>query len=1091
MAEILEFQKRYERLNEDQKKAVDLIEGPVLVVAGPGSGKTELLSLRVANILQKTDTTPHSILCITFTDAAVDNMIERLTSIIGETAYHVPIFTFHGFGSYIIQHFPEYFFEGISFKPADEIIQLELLEKIFSELPLLSPLANKDPEGSYIFLADSQKIIGDLKKAGITPEDFLKIINNNRELLEKMQPEVIEFFENNPIIRSKKQIPEIQKLLETFNSHIKENNDIANFLAQTLSDSYEKCLADEKTTHFTEWKKRHISKNDNNQNIIKESTKLEKLFEIAKIYDTYQQELTKQGLFDYDDMLIRVADAMEKYPELRFTLQERFQYIMIDEFQDTNGIQMKLIELLTDSPVNEGKPNILAVGDDDQAVYKFQGAHIGNIIDFHEKFLETEIILLKKNYRSTQNIIDFYLNIIRKGEYRLENKLKNIEKNLVSHKDFNGSIFIKETHDNLSELTWIASEIKKISTENGTPLNEIAVIAPRHKNLVAAAEIFNHAEIPVTYERKSNILEMQHIKELLTILDYCVKTADHRNPFADDLLPDILNFGFWQIPKLEIWKISLAANKNRTNWHSIMLDWPEPKIREIANFLLNLSFLTKELTAEEFLDLLIGNKPLNISDTIEEKMFTSPYRSYYFSSEKRTENPLKYSDLLSQLNSLFKLTRQYRDNHEGTGIGFLLELIALYRKHKKNISDQNLFQTNEQSIHLLTAHGSKGLEFDTVFIINCQEDLWFNKGNKKKIQLPINIPVQKDEHHSDDDLRLAFVALSRAKHNLYLTYHRENDNGKSRQKARILAEHTADETPVNNELLQILAEKQLFKPQIIIDFDEKQLLRNVLRDYKLSPTAFNNYLDLVYCGPTNFVENNLIRFPQAQTPANLYGNAIHAALEKMQKVFNKTGLLPTEQNIREYFEEDLKTRAFNKNDLEKYLEKGLTNISSYYQRNLNNFRPKDLSEVSFYSQGVNISGLPLTGKIDRIRINDDKEIIVYDYKTGRALTYNAKDEKKLWKYRNQLIFYKILIENSRDYSKYRVEHGFLEFIDANPNEDCSLDNYISDQDTDRLKKLITIVYNKILNLDFPDTSGYEPNLNGINLFIEDLLEGNI
>ena len=189
------FKTRYNKLNSAQKQAVDTIDGPLLVVAGPGTGKTELLSMRAANILRATDTLPENILCLTFTDSGANAMRARLASIIGTDAYKVSIQTFHSFGTEIINHHSEYFYRGANFSPADEVDTYSILTDIFEELDYNNPLASK-MNGDFTHLRDTAQVISELKQAGLSSSELLQIIDSNEKLLDAVEPELAAIFAN-------------------------------------------------------------------------------------------------------------------------------------------------------------------------------------------------------------------------------------------------------------------------------------------------------------------------------------------------------------------------------------------------------------------------------------------------------------------------------------------------------------------------------------------------------------------------------------------------------------------------------------------------------------------------------------------------------------------------------------------------------------------------------------------------------------------------------------------------------------------------------------------------------------------------------
>src|SRR3989344_6947464 len=204
------FKEEYARLNTAQKKAVDAIDGPLLVIAGPGTGKTQLLGMRVANILRTTDVAPSNILCLTFTDNAARNMRERLSSIIGQPAYHVAIHTFHSFGTDIINNYPDYFTNRQLLQQVDELGRYELLREIFEDLPHGNPLSTKIGD-NFVFRKDTTDIIGWLKQNAVSPSELHELLIANEKFIETIQPHVAKTFANTP---SAKQLPSYNHLLE-------------------------------------------------------------------------------------------------------------------------------------------------------------------------------------------------------------------------------------------------------------------------------------------------------------------------------------------------------------------------------------------------------------------------------------------------------------------------------------------------------------------------------------------------------------------------------------------------------------------------------------------------------------------------------------------------------------------------------------------------------------------------------------------------------------------------------------------------------------------------------------------------------------
>ncbi|MCK5590929.1 MAG: UvrD-helicase domain-containing protein, partial [Candidatus Pacebacteria bacterium] len=379
------FKERYKKLNKSQKKAVDTIDGPVLVVAGPGSGKTEILSLRVANILRETDIAPSNILCMTFTDSASNNMRERLAEIIGREAYRVAIHTFHSFGVEVIDKNPEFFYSGANFIPADDLAQLEIVETILTDLDHNNPLRSIHPEQGFVYAGSLVQAIGNLKKAGLTPEEFKAILDHNKEEIEFANPLLAEVFDERLSKSSFEKIVRLIQKLQTYKSKPFPVSHLTPWLpnvAYSLKRALEEAERQEKATALSRWKTKNTKKDDDGKRVHRDHINLEKMYALAFVYEKYKAEMYARGYYDFDDMLLEAIQAIQKNNRLRYDLQEQFQYVLVDEFQDTNDAQVRLLRLITDAEVHEGRPNVMAVGDDDQAVYKFQGAEISNILDF-------------------------------------------------------------------------------------------------------------------------------------------------------------------------------------------------------------------------------------------------------------------------------------------------------------------------------------------------------------------------------------------------------------------------------------------------------------------------------------------------------------------------------------------------------------------------------------------------------------------------------------------------------------------------------------------------------------------------------------
>ncbi|MBI5913537.1 ATP-dependent helicase [Candidatus Azambacteria bacterium] len=1097
------FEERFKKLNAQQKQAVEAIDGPVLVIAGPGSGKTEILSLRVANILKKTDTHPSSILCLTFTDSAAVNMRTRLAGLIGRDAYRVVINTFHSFSADIIGRYPEYFYEGASFSPADELTQIEILETIFKELPHDNPLRKEHPEQGFTYLDSAQRAIGQLKKAGITPDDFTAIIRSNSAVLAAIN-ERIGIFEAR---LSMKQLPSLREFAVwcaslTQELPIKGYVPLGHALVRSLTDALNRAENEDKTAPISAWKTEWVKKDENGARVFKNTLYQDKLLALAGVYQEYIARMHARGYYDFDDMLLDVLSALKHNNALRYELQERYQYILVDEFQDTNDAQMRLLEFLTDAEAHEGKPNIMVVGDDDQAVYKFQGAEISNILEFRGRFENPAIITLTHNYRSRQDILDLARHVILKGTERLERLVEGLRKDLVAAgKDMEeGKITSRSFPSHAHECHWIAQEIKKLIAGGKNP-DDIAIIARQHKDLQSILSHLSALGIPVAYERQRNVLLEPHIYQLIQIARFICTLSRKNKSEADEYLPEILSFPFWGLDRKTIWELSAAATA-KTPWLGVMLNHTDARFRTIACFFLDLATRAQHEPAEYVLDAIIGSHEPSAHPS-----FVSPFRAYYFNAEKFEHHKAEYLAFLSALQVFVSALREYKHGRY-IKIDDLVAFVDMHAKNNIPITDQSAFMAAQNAVHCLSAHKAKGLEFDTVFVMSCQDSVWAGSPRGSMLPFPANLPIAPAGDTLDDQLRLFYVALTRAKHGLYLTSYEKTDTGKDSLRLRFLTPE-ADGEIKESVRAALMAESvhddELPEPTAILSAhweqynrapfltDEKALLGTLVENYQMSVTHINNFLDVVGGGPQMFLEQNLLRFPHAKSPSGSYGSAMHKAIELLYAHFKHEKTLPSTEQLILWFTYALEKERLAPEDFTMYSEKGTDALAKFYAAKKEQWRESDMIEMNFKNQGVLVGDAHLTGKLDKmVFLENTREIEVHDFKTGNPADEwegeGVYEKKKLYGYKRQLVFYKLLVEHSRDFGgKYTVNKGVVEFLEPYRGKMIDLPLVITQKEVERTRALINAVYKKIVALDFPDVSKYSKDVNGIIAFEDDLL----
>ncbi len=1097
------FEKNYNMLNAEQKEAVDTIDGPVLVIAGPGTGKTQLLSTRIANILQKTDIAPENILAMTFTEAGASNMRERLSRFIGTDSFKVGIFTYHGFANEIIQNYREYFTDKNLNEAADELITKEIITKISNELPSSSKLKK-------IPISNIASTIKEMKNAYISPDDLRKVAKANiseqeifNESIKGLRVDGRTFAKVQPFYSAIS-----DNLKKSISKDLNDTKFKSNlyFYFEKLNEAYLEAEETGKSNPLTDWKNTFLDLKDFEDNFqISDTYANKKLLEFADFYEKFDNEMKNRGLYDFNDMILEVIETLENNDDFRFTLQEKYQYLLLDEYQDTNDSQAKIIELLTNNPVMEGKPNILAVGDDDQAIMAFQGASKSNMIDFYDRFGEnTKIINLTKNYRSHGDILTASKNVANTISGRLTKNLPiKIEKDISAEGNFiNREIQLERTNfeSQIAEFSWVAEKISNL-IQNGVAPKEIAVIAPKHKILQAFVPYLKNQNVPIYYEKRENILKNEIISQLIKISKLILAIRDKDEDKMANLFPEVLSFDFWQIPAVEIWKMSWAAKDNRDFWIEAMLKSKVEQIRNLGEILVTLAEFSYEKTFEELFDYILGSREIR-------EGLKSPIRD--FISQKSDE---EFYDTILNLTILRDKLRDF-SNEENNKLDILINYVELCEEFEIQILSTNPHNTSENAVQVMTPFVAKGLEFEYTFLISLNQDSWNSErkgGGGENITMPANLKFTNIEDEGEDTRkRLMFVAMTRAKIQLYLTNHNSDLTGKTKKtlsfldereedgvlKSKILPEKWQEVSRIQRESLEAdEIETNWHEFYTIKNEEMRELLKPRVKNYKLSPTDLNSYTNLQYKGPQTFFENKILCFPGAYGPALTLGNIVHEGFNYIQDEIN-SGNTPNIDNIKKYANERFSKYPLSEKDKEEILERFNQIFENFFKNNLGEFKPGNIAEKNFSSIGVTVGDAVLTGKIDLIRVDrKNKKITVVDYKTG-SIPFNIKTNRfntnstKIHEYTQQLYFYKILIENAPEFSGYTVEKGVLEFIepDKHTEKTYNFEVVFKPEEEERLKTLIQAVWAKIKSFDFElDEEKYSKDIKGARAFEEDLI----
>ena len=455
------FNEEYDKLNKQQKKAVDTVEGPVMVIAGPGTGKTQILSRRVANILTNYHTSPEEIVCLTYTEAGASEMLDRLEKLIGEEGRKVRVSTIHAFCSELILRNSEIF--GGQPQIISTAAKYEILKEIMDEYVIEGNPLYKNSGKRYSAKDQLLELFYKMKRENLNKEDFEKEIDEYFKMIDLSVPG--------------------DELYGKFKYSQARNG---------------KSLGDFKPSY------------DNEQQ------KMQKLLAGVDIVEKYSNDLSNHNYFDFDDMILWTIEKLEENDGFQRNVSNTIKYLFVDEFQDTSVVQNKLVDLLVKGKDN---PNIFVVGDDDQSIYRFQGVSANNIRDFDKKYKPTKIVL-DENYRSSQAIIDASRQLISHNPR--EEKLLIAA---GANKDYDYQLPILKSYANAkAEMFGVLKEIKEL-IDLGVSPHEIGVIYGRNSYGEEFAKILRDNSIFVQMKENKDLFSEPFFKKIVAILKYLCKPS--------------------------------------------------------------------------------------------------------------------------------------------------------------------------------------------------------------------------------------------------------------------------------------------------------------------------------------------------------------------------------------------------------------------------------------------------------------------------------------------------------------------------------------------------------------------------------------
>ena len=1016
----IKFRDEYQKLNEKQRLAVDTIEGPVMVIAGPGTGKTQILASRIGKILLDTDTLPENILCLTYTDAGVVAMRKRLLGFIGPDAYKVNISTFHAFCNDVIQENLS-LFEKTALDPVSDLERIELFKELIDHLPK-NHLLKRYRGDVYFEINNLQHLFSNMKREGWTPHH-------------------------------------IHQKIDTYLADLPNRDEFI----------YKR-------------KYKEFNAGDVKKDKIEEVTeRMAKLRAAVDLFEPFQQMMRRRNRYDFDDMINWVIRAFEENKHLLARYQEQFLYVLVDEYQDTSGTQNRIVELL----INYWEqPNVFVVGDDDQSIYRFQGANVENMKHFAQRYQNDLLtVVLTNNYRSVQSVLDISKTLISRNEERLVKQLPNLSKELITSKESLKALhhqpLIQAYETQRQEMIAITLHIQQF-IQQGTIPGKIAVIYKENKYGEELTQYFKQLQIPVYSKRNLNVFELPLVQKLILMLRYLA--AEHDTPYGgDEMLFELLHMDWFAIPPIEIAKLTVQVSHTKfsdgvASLRRLLYERSKEQPKDLFTPTIHPGLSKASAVTEQ----LIADVPNVTLQHLVEAIIqqTGLLQHIMKSADKHWQ--------LQVLTAFFDFVKEETRRNPTLSLQQLVNSIDLMEKEGIPLP---LVQVSgsDKGVNLLTAHGSKGLEFEVVFFAGCNAGFWEKKrkpgGGYKLPDTLFESSVSGNENNEEELRRLFYVALTRAEVHLLISYSKFKNDGKELEPSMFIAE--IQETHNLKEEKVILTEEALSAFTALqfgeaaapeIEKIEEEFIAGLLDKFTMNVTALNNYLDC----PLGFYFKNLIRIPSPKNEATEFGSAVHYALEQLFRKMQDSGkeAFPAKEVFIQDFEWYMHRHreSFTKEQFNRRMEYGQEVLSNYYDHHINSFNK--IVAIERNISKVLVKGIPIKGKLDKLEF-DGKAVNVVDYKTGDIDKAKEKlkgpndKEPNGGDYWRQAVFYKILIDNYelKDWKAVSTE---FDFVEPNKKKEYRKEKIvISPADIETVTRQITTVWDKIQNREFYTGCGKE------------------
>ncbi len=900
-------------LNIEQKDAVTFTDGPLLIIAGAGTGKTKVIAHRIANLIAAKRAKPEQIMAVTFTEKAANEMEERVDVLIPYSYSFVEISTFNSFGAKILRNYGHELGYAVNISLLDDVEQAIFFRERLFEFPLdyYRPLSSP---ARFI-----QELLGTIKK--LKQEDISP---------------------------------------ETYQLYAKE-------LIKNAEDKIRKEIAS-----------KHL--------------------EIAQVYAKYQELLKQEGKIDFEDQVSIVVELFKKRPSILQEFQEKYKYILVDEFQDTNYIQFELLKLMA-----EKHKNITVVGDDDQSIFRFRGASLSNILNFRDVYPNYKKIVLNKNYRSTQPILDASYQLIKHNNPdRLEVK-ESINKELESQVESDGKSIHMYQFDTLSHEADRVAEIILEKTKEGFKYKDFAILVRRNTDADPFLQSLNMKGIPFRFSGSRGLYTQDEIKILVSFIKALTDFEDSKSLFYLSLS---------EVYKVDAYDLSIISNfayKKHIPLHKIF-----KKIHDGKNPV-EISQASREKVVEIFRDLLTFVQ-LASSKNAGQVLFSFLEKSGYLKSLVK-EGGLAEEIKTKNIRIFFDKVKHYSELSENDSLYSFSQHLDLLQQVGDNPASAEA-DLDEDAVNVLTVHKAKGLEYPIVFMVSLIADRFPGRGRKEKIPVPddlIHENLPSAGNPIQEERRLFYVGMTRAKKLLYLSWARDYGLKRLKHVSPFVLE-ALDLVKAPDETLRssALEEIKRYAPR---DSSPVKII-GVKEDGMISLSFFR--LDDYLTCPLRYKFRHIMRIPVLPHHNLIFGRTLHSVIDfyLLNKIAGKN---ISENDFYKEYEKRWINEGFLSREHEDMRKKeGKKALRFFYRRERSQSMVPSFIEKDFRWF---LKDVRFIGRWDRIDLCKDGAIIT-DFKVSQVKDQKEADKKT--RDSLQMDLYALSFSKIREEPLFEVRLHFLE-----------------------------------------------------------------